>query len=85
MAITKYRTKVLSGYRITIPKEIREKLNIKIGDELEIIVESGKLLIPIIKEDPVMMLAGIAEGAPTEIKGDELFLEELKRKIKNED
>ena len=51
MPLNKYKTKVLSGYRITIPKEIREKFNIKIGDELEIVVESGKLLIPIIKED----------------------------------
>ncbi|MHA1721755.1 MAG: AbrB/MazE/SpoVT family DNA-binding domain-containing protein [Candidatus Baldrarchaeia archaeon] len=83
MSLNKYKTKVLSGYRITIPKEVREKFNIKIGDELEIVVESGKILIPIIKEDPVMMLAGIAEGAPTEIKGDELFLEELKRKVKS--
>jgi len=31
---------VLSGYRITIPKEIREKFNIKVGDELEIVEES---------------------------------------------
>ena len=85
MSINKYKTKVLSGYRITIPKEIREKFNIKIGDELEIVVESGRISIPIIKEDPVMMIAGIAEGAPTETRGDELFLEELKRKIKIED
>ena len=85
MELNKYKIKVLSGYRITIPKEIREKFNIKVGDELEIVVESGRISIPIIKEDPVMMIAGIAEGAPTEIKGDELFLEELKRKVKSED
>ena len=57
-----YKEKVLSGYRITLPKKIRERFGIKIGDEVTIDVEDGKIVIKVkdLSEDPVMAMAGIA-------------------------
>jgi len=80
MVIQKYKVKVLNGHRITIPKDVRERLGIHVGDELELIVEGGKIILKLSDEDPVFMLLGLAEGAPTEELGDELFLKELKKK-----
>ena len=73
--------KVLSGYRITIPKEIRERFNIKVGDELKLVVRGNTLNIVLSEEDPVMMLAGMAEGAEI-VEGDELFLKEVEDKMR---
>lgn len=42
-----YREKVLSGYRITLPKKIRERFDIKVGDEVIIDVEDGKIVIKV--------------------------------------
>ncbi|MHA1363071.1 MAG: AbrB/MazE/SpoVT family DNA-binding domain-containing protein [Candidatus Freyarchaeota archaeon] len=80
MSFFKYKVKVLSGYRVSIPREVRARFNVKIGDELEMEVRGGQLIISLAKESPLMMLAGIAEGAPSDISGDELLLGELKNK-----
>ena len=76
-----FKVKVLSGYRITIPKEIRERFNIKVGDELKLVVRGNTLNIVLSEEDPVMMLAGMAEGAEI-VEGDELFLKEVEDKMR---
>jgi AbrB family looped-hinge helix DNA binding protein len=81
MSFYKYKIKVLSGYRVSIPQEVRSRFNIKIGDELDLEVKGGKLIISFTKESPLMMLANIAEEAPSDISGDELFLNELKNKL----
>ncbi|MEQ9716567.1 MAG: AbrB/MazE/SpoVT family DNA-binding domain-containing protein [Candidatus Asgardarchaeum sp.] len=77
----KFKVKVLSGYRIVIPKQIRDRLGIKQGDELELEVSEGNIIIKITGENPVFMMGGLAEGAPTDIPGDDLFIDELKRKV----
>ena len=38
-------TKVTRNYQITIPKEIREKLGIKVGDVLILDVEGSKVVL----------------------------------------
>ena len=76
----KLKARVLSGYRITIPKEIRERLGISIGDEVTIIIEGNRISIIFDEEEPVMLLAGIAEGVPEE-KGDTISIKELETKL----
>ena len=42
--------KITRKYQITIPKEVREKLNLHIGDLLKVEVEDDKIILkPIIK------------------------------------
>jgi len=48
--------RVTRKYQITIPKKIREKLHIRVGDSLKMRVEGEKIIVePIISrvEDPV--------------------------------
>ena len=78
-----YKEKVLSGYRITLPKKIRERLGVKIGDEVTIDVEDGKIVIKVrdFSEDPVIAMAGIAGKEIVELKDyEESVIEELKEK-----
>ena len=78
-----YKEKVLSGYRITLPKKIRERLGVKIGDEVTIDVEDGKIVIKVrdFSEDPVIAMAGIAGKEIVELKDyEESVVEELKEK-----
>lgn len=81
MSFYKYKIKLLSGYRVSIPQEVRSRFNVKIGDELDLEVKGGRLIISFTKESPLMMLASIAEEAPSDVGGDELFLNELKNKL----
>jgi len=50
-------TRVTRNFRITIPKEVREKMNIKKGDSVRISVEGGKMIIEKLFED----VGGIAQ------------------------
>ena len=62
MPLNKYKIKVLSGYRITIPKEIREKLKIKVGDRLLISVQDDKIILkPVREHEALVKLANIAD------------------------
>lgn len=79
-----YKEKILSGYRITLPKKIRERLGIKIGDEVTIDVEDGKIVIKVkdICEDPILAMAGIAGKEKVKLKDyEESIIEELEEKI----
>jgi len=75
----KYKVKVLDGFRIAIPKQVRERLKIKKGDILELEVRSDKLIMNLSRESPVFILGGIAESAPTDISSDKLFLDKINR------
>ena len=44
-------TRVTRNFRITIPKEVREKMNIKKGDSVRISVKGGKMIIKKLFED----------------------------------
>jgi len=44
-------TRVTRNFRITIPKEVREKMNIKKGDSVRISVDGGKMIIKKLFED----------------------------------
>lgn len=38
-------SKITSGHRITIPKQVFEKLGLKVGDVIEVIEENGKVVL----------------------------------------
>ncbi len=62
---------VTRKYQITIPKEIRERLGIRIGDKLLMSVEGDKIIIrPLKGKEALEKLASIAErllGGPKRI------------------
>jgi AbrB family looped-hinge helix DNA binding protein len=57
------RTKVSSKYRILIPKEVRERANIKVGQQLQVLMKGG--VIVLVPERPLSSLRGFAKGIRT--------------------
>ena len=56
--------KITRKYQITIPEEVREELNLRIGDFLKVEVEGGKIVFkPIIKRegDPLEELLSLVK------------------------
>ncbi len=54
------RTKVSEKGQITVPKQLRERLGIRPGDELEVVDEGGRLVLSkATDEDPVAAVYGI--------------------------
>ncbi|RLE77584.1 MAG: AbrB family transcriptional regulator [Thermoprotei archaeon] len=44
--------RITRKYQVTIPKEIREKLNLKVGDLLKVELEGDKIVLrPIVKHE----------------------------------
>lgn len=79
-----YKIKVLQGYRITLPKDVRERWNLKVGEEVEILVEGSRLIVRPIKlpSDPIQLLCGIVSGEKTELKEiEKAVAEELEEKM----
>jgi AbrB family looped-hinge helix DNA binding protein len=54
------RTRVSSKYRIVIPKEIRDQLEIHPGQEIELIVKGG--LITLVPVKPIAAMRGFVRG-----------------------
>ena len=46
-----FRTKITRNYQITIPKEIRENLKLKIGDNMQIHITDNKIVVEPINEN----------------------------------
>jgi len=83
-----YKVKVLSGYRVSIPKEVRERLGLKIGDELILEIEGSKIILrpAFLPEDPVFTMLGITGDKKKELKEPELsVIKELEEKLKRSD
>ena len=79
-----YRIKLLTGYRITIPKEVRDRWGLNIGDEMEVEVKGDRLIIRPIKlpRDPVLMIAGIAKGEVAKLSDvEEAVAKEIEDKM----
>jgi AbrB family looped-hinge helix DNA binding protein len=69
--------KVLEGYRVTIPREAREKLMIKRGDTLKLEIRGRKIILQSnkIPESPTMRMLGLASGydkSPEEAMAEEV-------------
>lgn len=56
--------KVSKKYQVTIPKEVREKIGIQVGDKVTVRVEGKRIIIePIIREkdDPVKRMLSLVD------------------------
>jgi AbrB family looped-hinge helix DNA binding protein len=58
------RTRVSPKYQIVIPKEVRESMDLKVGQELQIVAKGGT--ITLVPERPLSSLRGFAKGIRTE-------------------
>ena len=63
------RATISPKFQIVIPKEIRERLDLKPGQQVALIERQG--LITIVPQRPISELRGIARGAPTDDYRDE--------------
>ena len=70
-------TKVTRKYQVTIPKEVRKKLGVEVGDELKV-MEKDELIIlkKVGKKKSLMEFAGCWKGYPEDPNE---FLRELRR------
>jgi len=78
-----FETVVTRKFQITIPKVIREKLKIKVGDRLLISIQDDKIILkPIREREALIKLASIADkylGGPIKINAVKLVEESLER------
>jgi len=56
-------------FQIVIPKEIRERLDLKPGQQVALIDRDG--FVALVAQRPISELRGIAKGAPTDDYRDE--------------
>jgi len=75
---------VLEGYRVTIPKEAREKLRIEKGDKLKIQIQGKKIVLysDKIPDNPTMKMLGLAAGHDEPLK--KALMEEVEDKLARE-
>ena len=74
MAASEWETKVLEKGRLTIPRELRARLNLRKGDKVRFHLEEGKirLIVPKVEQDPVESSCGILRGVEPELTIEEL-------------
>ncbi len=76
-------TVVTRKYQVTIPKEVREALGIKMGDKLIVKVEDGKIIMePVRAQDALKRLSTLADrylGGPRAIDAVKLVEESIER------
>ena len=58
------RTKVSPKYQIVIPKEVRESIGLRIGQEMQVVAKGG--VITLVPERPLASLRGFARGIRTD-------------------
>lgn len=58
------RTRVSTKFKIVIPKEVRESLDIRVGQELQAVVKGGVILL--VPERTLSSLRGFAKGIATD-------------------
>lgn len=63
-----------------MPKDVRERFGISVGDELTLVVKGNEIRIVVDEEEPIMLIAGIASGSE-ETTGDEIFLREIEERM----
>ncbi|MEA2237845.1 MAG: hypothetical protein QOC81_2569 [Thermoanaerobaculia bacterium] len=57
------RARVSSKYQIVIPKDVRDQLGIRPGDEFQIVAKGG--LITLVPEKPIAVMRGFVRGIRT--------------------
>jgi AbrB family looped-hinge helix DNA binding protein len=63
------RATISPKFQIVIPKEIRERLDLKPGQQVALIDRDG--FVTLVPQRPISELRGIAKGAPTDDYRDE--------------
>lgn len=58
------RTKVSPKYQVVIPKEVREGMDLRVGQELQVVSKGG--VITLVPERPLSSLRGFAKGVRTD-------------------
>ena len=57
------RTKVSSKYQVVIPKDVRERANIRIGQEFQVITKGGS--VTLVPDRPISSMGGFVRGMRT--------------------
>lgn len=81
----KHKVKILSGFRVTIPEEARRRLPIKIGGELDFVLEGNRLIYMLkeLPQDPVFDMLGLAKGEKRKLdEVEESMVSEIEEKLK---
>jgi len=73
--------KVLEGYRVTLPEEVRKKLRIKKGDVLKYELHGRELVLKAehLPASPTMEMLGLAAGV--EATPEQSVIEEVEEKL----
>ena len=58
------RTRVSPKFQVVIPKEVRESMDLKVGQELQVVAKGGT--ITLVPEQPLSSLRGFAKGIRTD-------------------
>jgi AbrB family looped-hinge helix DNA binding protein len=58
------RTRISPKFQIVIPKEVRESMDLRVGQELQVVTRGG--LITLVPERPLSSLRGFAKGIRTD-------------------
>jgi len=57
------RTRVSSKYQVVIPKKVRERLDLKPGQEMQVMSKGGVIIL--VPDRPLSAFRGILRGIPT--------------------
>lgn len=58
------RTRISPKFQVVIPKEVRESMDLRVGQELQVVTRGG--LITLVPERPLSSLRGFAKGIRTD-------------------
>ena len=58
------RTRVSPKFQVVIPKEVRESIDLRVGQEMQVVAKGG--VITLVPERPLSSLRGFAEGIRTD-------------------
>lgn len=74
----------MEGYRVTIPKEARERLRIEKGDKLKLEIVGAKMILKSnkIPENPTLKMLGLAAGHDKPL--EDAYLAEVEEKLARE-
>lgn len=57
------RTRVSSKYQVVIPKDVRERAGVKVGQEFQVVAKGG--LITLVPDKPIAAMRGFVRGIRT--------------------
>ncbi len=79
------KVKVLSGFRLTIPEDARQRLSIKIGEELAFAIEGNRLIYKVkeLPDDPILSMLGLTGREQRKLSEvEQAVVEEIEEKSK---